>query len=477
MMEQSGVSRSWEDRANLVIDLDPHEAARKRAQRAYRLNAIHIPLLRLLGLSAVSLMVFLHGLWVLPSEVGAHAGSFFCLVLLYCGISWAILYGWYHRLRTWDLGIVFLVVDLAVFIAAIYASGGEKSWLFFLIMVHVAGQAGTTFKRAFLFTHLAPLSYVCLLGYLYYGEQRPLPWGTEGTKLFSIYVINLYLSLTARATEALRNRTVAAIRVARESIVQHQEKSAQLEVARQQAEDASRAKSAFLANMSHELRTPLHAILGYSELLQRKAVEQDRPGLATDVRKIHTAGQHLLTLINDVLDLSKIEAGRMELRCESFTIPDFLNDVVQTIQPLASTNANQLEVRIAPALGTMYSDRTRLRQSVLNLLSNACKFTTAGVLTLDVSQDTTDEGEWLQIVVADTGIGIPPEQMDKLFKPFSQVDASMTRHYGGTGLGLAISQHFCQMLGGSIQAASVVGQGSRFTLRVPMDSSGAPYTL
>ena len=279
LMEQAGVSRSWEESSHLVIDLDPHEAARKKAQRAYRLNAIHIPLLRLLGLSAVSLMVFLHDLWVLPDGSVAHAGRFFCLVLLYCCTSWALLYGLYHRVRTWDLGIGFLVVDLAVFMAAIYASGGEKSWLFFLVMVHVADQAGTTFKRALLFTHLATLSYICLLGYLYYGEQRTIPWGTEGAKLCSIYGINLYISCTARATEALRNRTVAAIRVARESILQHEEKSAQLEVARQQAEDASRAKSAFLANMSHELRTPLHAILGYSDLLQSKAAAQDSTGI------------------------------------------------------------------------------------------------------------------------------------------------------------------------------------------------------
>lgn len=240
--------------------------------------------------------------------------------------------------------------------------------------------------------------------------------------------------------------------------------------AREAAETANRAKSAFLANMSHELRTPLNAIIGYSELLLEEA-EEDDSAAAPDLRRIHTAGTHLLALISDILDLSKIEANKMELFIEPFPIADVVDAVVTTTRPAAAKNANTLTVNNTVGRLTMRSDLTKVRQILLNLLSNAAKFTEAGTITLDVTREQTDTGPWVTFVVRDTGIGMTTEQTHKVFREFTQADASLTRRYGGTGLGLAVSQRLCSLLGGTINVTSSVGIGSTFTVRLPLDST------
>ena len=246
-----------------------------------------------------------------------------------------------------------------------------------------------------------------------------------------------------------------------------------LQRAKEEAEAVNQAKSVFLANMGHELRTPLNHIIGYSEMLQEEAEEAGQEEFIPDLQKIRGAGKHLLELINAILDLSKIEAGKMDLFLETITIAPMIQDIVTTMKPLVDKNANTLEVHCADDLGTMWADPTKVRQALFNLLSNACKFTERGTITLGVIREMVDGAAWIRFRVTDAGIGMTPEQIGKLFQAFHQADASATRKYGGTGLGLAISQRICQMMGGEITVESALGQGSTFTISLPdMDVRG-----
>ncbi|MBD3886630.1 response regulator [Phormidium tenue FACHB-886] len=231
-----------------------------------------------------------------------------------------------------------------------------------------------------------------------------------------------------------------------------------------QAEEANTTKSKFLANMSHELRTPLNAIIGYSEMLIEEITDLGTPGLIPDVQKIHGAGQHLLGLINNILDLSKVEAGKMELFLETFAIASLIQEVAATIRPLVTKNHNTLVINCPTTIGSMRADITKLRQSLFNLLSNASKFTENGTITLTVERR---DANWITFSVSDTGIGMTPEQQAKLFQAFTQADVSTTRKYGGTGLGLVITQQFCKIMGGDIQVESEARRGTTFTMRLP----------
>jgi signal transduction histidine kinase len=233
-----------------------------------------------------------------------------------------------------------------------------------------------------------------------------------------------------------------------------------------QLAEASQHKSQFLANMSHELRTPLNAIIGVTEMLREDAQELKQDTEPLD--RVLGAGRHLLALINDILDLSKIEAGRMELHLESIALRPLIDDVVKTIEPLAAKNGNQVVVRCDGAIGTIHADQMRLRQALLNLMSNANKFTEKGTVTIAAHQGQENGRDWVTLSVADTGIGMTVEQMGKLFQEFSQASSKTASKYGGTGLGLVISRRFCQMMGGDITVASEPGKGSVFTVRLPV---------
>jgi signal transduction histidine kinase/CheY-like chemotaxis protein len=240
-----------------------------------------------------------------------------------------------------------------------------------------------------------------------------------------------------------------------------------LEIARDEAMEASRTKSSFLANMSHELRTPLNAIIGLTELLCDNAARFGTEKALEPLRRVLRAGRHLLHLINDILDLSKIEAGKMDLTLERLVIQPVVEEVLGTARPFAEQNKNALELDCPDAIGSVYADSMRLRQILLNLLSNACKFTNGGTVQLSVARADEPGQHWVDFAVSDTGIGMTEEQVGRLFQEFTQADASTTRQYGGTGLGLAISRRLCRIMGGDVTVVSEPGKGSTFTVRLP----------
>jgi signal transduction histidine kinase/DNA-binding response OmpR family regulator len=305
---------------------------------------------------------------------------------------------------------------------------------------------------------------------------------------------------------AQRDREVARLQESEQILATRvAERTAELAIARDQALAANRAKSTFLANMSHELRTPLNAIIGYSEMLQEESDELGYTDLSPDLQKIHTAGKHLLALINDILDLSKVEAGKMQVRLESFDLPQLIADVASTAQPLIEKKQNTLQVQIDPAIEEMVADPTKVRQTLFNLISNAAKFTERGAITLAIEQRlgaqlTDDPAIQAQLLkdqtsaaagqadralapdpekmyvifrVSDTGIGLTAQQLDKLFQPFVQAEANTFEKYGGTGLGLAITRRFCQIMGGNITVTSQAGQGSHFIIWLPVKAIDA----
>jgi PAS domain S-box-containing protein len=262
-----------------------------------------------------------------------------------------------------------------------------------------------------------------------------------------------------------------------ENITRQKWAAIELQQAKQKAEQASLSKSQFLANMGHELRTPMNVIVGYSEMLEEEIKELDRPNLLKDIKSVHAAAKLLLGVIDGILDISRIEVGKMQLFAEDFDLNLMIQSVINTIQPLLENRANNLQLLCENTLGEVHTDLTKVRQILFNLLSNASKFTEQGTITLEVKRLTEAKHEWIIFRVSDEGIGMTAEQQADLFQVFIQADASATRQYGGSGLGLAIVKHFTEMLGGTIHVESQFGKGSRFTVRLPAYLAVEPVKL
>ena len=453
------------------IIVNPEEAARHRARRLRHVNVVTYPTVRMIGFQLMILVLFAHNLVIYNEIAWRPMVTYVVVVELYCVLSWWALARWFDRVKAFDLGLLFLAADLLLWTGAVYVAGGHTSWLFFVLALRVADQNLVSFRRATVFAHFAPLCYLAMLLYQDVVDAVAVDWGRALAQTMLLYLSCLYLLMSGRNAEQLRERSSAAVRLARDSINQLQDRSNQLARAKEEAEAASVAKSQFLANMSHELKTPLNAVIGYSEML----IEEPDTDLETrqaDLAKISASGRHLLGLINEVLELARLEAGNADVTLEEVHVPTLAQETAAGLAALALKNRNALEVQCDPTVGAMVTDAKKLRQVLQNLLGNALKFTEAGRVDLEVRP--SEDGKALSFRVTDTGIGMTDEQLARLFRPFTQADGSSTRKHGGAALGLTLTKRYCEMLGGSLTVLSTPGAGTVFTAALPVAPPPAP---
>ena len=414
--------------------------------------------MRVGGFFLLSCLAVIHNLWISPGEGLSGPLGFGAVALVYASSSWLLLQRLPSGKRLDLASDVLSGFDIVLWTVAIHVTGGPGSWLFMLMFLRSADHVTMGFRRVQVYGCLSVACYLAMLLWTRFGVGAPVDWAVEGSKAVLIQAINSYIAMTAKQVDSLNQRV--------------KQTQKELRQAKDAAEGASRAKSEFLANMSHELRTPLNAVIGYSQLIREGDPASTVAESADDLKSIERAGTHLLQLVNQVLDFSKIESGRMEVFTEKFDPAGVVREVAEAVRPLAMERSNRLVVECVNSPAEIQSDIMKFRQSLMNLMNNACKFTQGGEVRVRVSADSSTGEDWLVVAVADTGIGIDPKNLSRLFNAFSQADASVSRRYGGTGLGLALARRFSQMMGGDIEVESEPNRGSTFTLRLPLVAAG-----
>jgi two-component system, sensor histidine kinase and response regulator len=454
-----------------LIELDPQIVAREETRREQQLHTRVVPQMRLASVAILLGIVAIHGAFVAEFQSWWPFVVTACALVGYSLLSWWAVATWFGRTGRINLGDVFLTLDVPMWIAVVYLSGAEASWLFVILLARLADPVNTTRARVLFFTAVTALAYMAMDAYIVFVDHRALIWPTEVAKVVFLVGFGVYVSARARTAESIRNSTSEAVEFAKQLIDELDQHTQALERAHADAEAASKAKQEFLANMSRELRTPMNGVVGIADLMQETPLDDEQRELL-DI--VSGSAQSLLRVINDILDFSKIDSGMPEIEPIPFDLHRTLTDSVG----LQAHGARQKSLALRLSIGTdvpqwVLGDPRRVRQVATNLIANAIKFTREGEVAIRVEREV-DPSQVIRFEVDDTGVGVASEKQAEVFGHFAQTDSFSKPAYGGTGLGLATSAHLVELMGGEMGVTSEPGVGAKFWFTVPLPISAPP---